>query len=60
MKSLILRIIGILIILFSFLCPFPPVFGIPGLGWRAIIGGLGCFFLAYGSRRTFVGKSMRE
>ena len=21
---------------------------------------LGCFFLAYGSRRTFVGKSMRE
>ncbi len=55
MKSLIFGVFGIWIIIFVLLCPFPPLLGIPGLVWRAIIGMLGCFFLGsglYGRRNS--------
>ena len=41
MKNLIFCIVGIWIIIFVLLCPFPPLLGIPGLVWRAIIGMFG-------------------
>ncbi len=55
MKNLIFCIVGIWIIIFVLLCPFPPLLGIPGLVWRAILGILGCFILGsglYGRRKS--------
>ena len=55
MKNLIFCIVGIWIIIFVLLCPFPPLLGIPGLVWRAIIGMLGCVILGsglYGRRKS--------
>jgi hypothetical protein len=55
MKSLIFCIVGIWIIIFVLLCPFPPLFGIPGLIWRAIVGTMGCSILIlglYGRRKS--------
>ena len=48
MKNLIFCIVGIWIIIFVLLCPFPPLFGIPGLVWRAIVGAMGCSTLIWG------------
>ena len=41
----LLIVLGLCIIVFDLLCPFPPVLGISGLTWRIIIGLVGCFMI---------------
>ena len=43
MKDKLYAVVGIWIIIFVLLCPLPPVFGVPGLLWRLIIGLFGLY-----------------
>jgi CDP-diglyceride synthetase len=36
---------GIILLVFAAIVPFPPIFTIPGVAWRIIIGLLGCFLV---------------
>ena len=48
MKKLTLIMIGLILIIFVMICPFPTILAVPGAAWRMIIGLLGCFLLALG------------
>ncbi len=39
---------GVVFLIFAAICPLPPVFMVPGVVWRIIIGLLGCFLFAFG------------
>ena len=43
--KMLLIVLGLCLIVFDLLCPFPPLLGISGLTWRIIIGLASCFMI---------------
>ncbi len=60
MKSIVSVIVGIFIIIFMLICPFPPIFGVPGLVWRCIIAGIGCVLIVFGLHGKRKSGKMRK
>lgn len=54
--NIVYIIVGVILIFVDLSCPFPPVFGIPGIVWRLIIGIIGIFLLVTGLRNFFIKK----
>lgn len=52
MKNIVLIIFGLLILIFAVSFPFPALLAISGVGWRIIIGLLGCCLFAFGSYKA--------
>lgn len=48
MKNIVLIIVGLTILLFVVICPYPTMLAISGVVWRIMIGLFGCFLLALG------------
>ncbi len=48
MNGTILIVIGAILLIFAAIYPFPPIFAIPGIIWRIVIGLLGLFSLIAG------------
>lgn len=55
-KNIVLIIVGAILIILSVICPFLPVFGIPGIVWRLIIGIIGILVLAICVCKLFLKK----
>ena len=52
MKNKVCIIVGIILLIFALMCPFPPLFGISWMVWRIIMGAFGCISLALGAYRS--------
>ena len=48
MKNKVCFIVGIILLIFALVCPFPSQFGISWAVWRVIMGAFGCVLLALG------------
>lgn len=48
MNGIVLIVIGVILLILAAICPFPPIFIIPGIIWRIVIGLLGLFSLITG------------
>lgn len=48
MNGTVLIVIGAILLIFAAIYPFPPIFAIPGIIWRIVIGLLGLFSLIMG------------
>lgn len=48
MNGTVLIVIGAILLILAAICPFPPIFAIPGIICRIIIGLLGLFSLIAG------------
>ena len=54
MKKVALIIAGLILLLFTAICPLPTMLAVPGLVWRIMIGLLGCFMISAGIRSSKV------
>ena len=52
MKNKALIIVGIILLIFALIYPFPSQFGISWAVWRVVIGAFGCVLLALGAYRS--------
>ncbi len=48
MNGTVLIVIGVILLIFAVIYPFPPIFAIPGIIWRIVIGLLGLFLIIMG------------
>ena len=54
--NIVFIVVGAILVFFDLICPFPPVFGIPGIVWRLIIGIIGILLIATGVCKFFTKK----